>query len=141
MIEIKKITTEKGFAETLKIRFEVFVDEQGVPAEIERDEDDQRAAHVLAQYQGENAGCGRLVVEGKKAKIGRVAVRKTFRKLGVGTVICQELIQLAEEKGCQKVELHAQLASADFYKKLGFKKVSNKFREAGIEHIKMEMNL
>lgn len=140
-INIKKVTDESGFDQALQLRYRVFVDEQGVPFELERDEDDQKAEHILAQYQGQTVGCGRILFKNDYGKIGRVAVDKPYRVEGVGSKVCRELIKIAEEKGCKKVVLHAQLDSKYFYKKLGFKITGDKFMEAGIEHIKMVRDL
>ncbi len=140
-INIKKVTDEAGFYEALQLRYRVFVDEQGVPFEMERDEDDQKAEHILAQHESETVGCGRIVYIDDYGKIGRVAVEKPYRKEGIGSKVCSELIKIAGEKGCRKVILHAQLESKEFYKKLGFKTISGKFMEAGIEHVKMACKL
>ncbi len=140
-INIKKVTDEAGFDEALQLRYRVFVDEQGVPFEMERDEDDQKAEHVLAQHACKTVGCGRIVYIDDYGKIGRVAVEKPYRKEGVGSKVCSELIKIAGEKRCRKVILHAQLESKEFYKKLGFKTISCKFMEAGIEHVKMARKL
>ncbi len=140
-ISLKKVIDESGFEEALQLRYRVFVDEQGVPFEEERDEDDQKAEHILAQHQGETVGCGRIVFREDCGKIGRVAVAKEYRKSGIGSIVCNELLKMAEKKGCKKALLHAQLESKEFYKKLGFKTIGSNFMEAGIEHIKMVYNL
>ena len=120
-----------------RIRIEVFVHEQGVPEEIEMDEYDALAEHVVAYLDGKPAGCGRVVILNGCAKIGRVAVIKDERKKGVGRKICEELIKIAAEKGIKEFILNSQLTAVDFYKKLGFETVGGIFKEAGIDHVKM----
>ncbi|MFW6309018.1 MAG: GNAT family N-acetyltransferase [bacterium] len=137
MVDIQKVTTDSEFKQVLKLRFEVFVDEQGVPPEIERDEADDRALHIMACQKKQVVGCGRVEFKENEAKIGRLAVKKRYRDQGIGTKICQRLIKEVTKKGYQKIVLHAQVESADFYKKLGFMPVGDKFMEAGIEHVKM----
>ena len=44
------------------IRREVFIEEQGVPEEIEMDDKDDEAIHVLAVVDDEPAGCGRILL-------------------------------------------------------------------------------
>ncbi len=136
-INLRKVIDVSGFDKALELRYRVFVDEQGVPIDLERDEDDQKAQHILAQHEGETVGCGRIVYKDDCGKIGRVAVAKQYRKEGIGSKICNELLKMAEEKGCKEVVLHAQLESKEFYKRLGFKTIGSNFMEAGIEHIKM----
>ena len=47
-----------------KIRFEVFVDEQNVPEELEIDGLDEEAKHVLAYIDKEAIGTGRILSDG-----------------------------------------------------------------------------
>jgi len=121
-----------------KIRMDVFVKEQKVPEEIELDEFDKTADHVVAYRNGEPVGCGRVFLKDGCAKIGRVAVLPQERKKGTGKLICEELISIAKEKGINKFVLDAQVTAIGFYRKLGFSVVSEVFMEAGIEHVRME---
>ena len=136
-IKIKKVENEEEFEKALNVRFRVFVDEQGVPRELERDEKDEEAIHVIAQNKDKTVGCGRIVFHEEKAKLGRLAVDKSWRQQGIGSSICRKLIKIAEKKGYRQIILHAQLHSVDFYKKLGFESIGNVFEEAGIDHKKM----
>jgi len=141
MIEIFRVKSEKDMETVRNIRLEVFVEEQGVPVELEMDEFDKEAIHVLALVDGEPAGCGRLLIKGDEAKIGRVAVRKKMRRKGIGTGICKLLIAIAADHGVKRVYLGAQLTAVDFYISLGFEKEGEVFKEAGIDHIKMVKNI
>lgn len=137
MVEIIRVKNEAEMKLVHDIRLEVFVAEQGVPVELELDDLDNEAIHVLAYVDGAPAGCGRLLLRGEEAKIGRVAVRKNMRKSGMGTGICKLLLSIAGDNGASRINLDAQLTAADFYEKLGFAKKGEAFMEAGIEHIKM----
>ncbi len=121
------------------LRFEVFVDEQQVPPEIELDEDDARALHILAESDGMVVGCARLIIEGDSGHIGRLAVKKAYRGRGIGAMICRCIMNDCRSKGCTHMWLHAQLQAAAFYEKLGFLPQGETFFEAGIEHIHMEI--
>lgn len=141
MIELIKVKNDSEMKLVHDIRREVFIEEQGVPEELEMDEFDKDAIHVLAYLDGEPAGCGRLLIHGEDAKIGRVAVKKSLRRNGIGNGICRLLITLAAERGVQKVHINAQLTAVEFYTQLGFEKVGVNFMEAGIEHVRMEKTL
>lgn len=136
-VKIKKVENEEEFKKALKVRFRVFVDEQEVPRDLERDEKDEEAVHIIAQNESKTVGCGRIVFSEDKGKIGRVAVDKSWRKQGIGSCICRELMIIAEERGYDKLILHAQVDSVEFYEKLGFEIVGDIFEEAGIDHKKM----
>lgn len=121
------------------VRRAVFVEEQHVPEELEWDDADERAYHVLASDdEGEPVGTGRLKIDGQ---IGRMAVAKAWRGRGVGAAILQALISLADKEGCRVVRLHAQTHALDFYAKHGFTAVGGEFDEAGIPHRAMELRL
>ncbi|MFW6269079.1 MAG: GNAT family N-acetyltransferase [Bacillota bacterium] len=140
-IKIKTVENKKEFDQVLRLRYRVFVEEQGVPVELERDDKDEEAVHVIAEIDNQTVGCGRIVFTEGKAKIGRLAVDKNWRQQGIGSKICLSLINIARTQGYDKVILHAQLDSVEFYKRLGFATVSDIFEEAGIDHIKMEYSL
>lgn len=141
MVEIYRVKNEEDMEMVRDIRLEVFVAEQGVPVELEMDEFDKNAIHVLSLQDGEPAGCGRLIINGEDAKIGRVAVRKKMRRKGIGGGICKLLIAIAGDYGAKRVYLGAQLTAVDFYLSLGFDREGDVFKEAGIDHIKMVRNI
>lgn len=138
MITVKRVENRSEFEQAYKIRKEVFVKEQNVPEEIELDEFDEIADHVVAYRDCEPVGCGRVFFQDDYARIGLVAVLREERKNGTGKLICEELIRIAKEKGAKKFVLDAQVRAIGFYQKLGFSVTSDVFMEAGIEHVRME---
>jgi len=116
------------------IRYEVFVDEQNVPEELEIDGLDGEAKHVLTFVDGLPIGTGRILSDGH---IGRVAVLKNYRGLGIGKSIMKELIKCAQDLSLEKVWLSSQWHAHSFYLDLGFVCVGEIYKEAGIDHIKM----
>ena len=116
------------------IRYEVFVDEQNVPEELEIDGLDNEAKHVLAFVDGVPIGTGRILDDGH---IGRVAVLKNYRGLGIGKLIMKELIKWAEDMTIEKVWLSSQWHAHSVYLDFGFVCVDEIYKEAGIDHIKM----
>lgn len=115
----------------------VFVHEQGVPQEIELDRDDAAAIHLLAVVSRKAVGTARVVVRRRGAKIGRMAVHKTYRRKGVGKRLLQRAIATAKGRGATKIYLHAQLPVIGFYETMGFRCSGPVFDEAGIPHRKM----
>jgi predicted GNAT family N-acyltransferase len=129
------ILLEKIFA----LRYDVFVLEQKVPEELERDEEDNTAIHAVILDGEDVVATGRLVIHGNIGKIGRMAVKKGLRHQGLGGKILQKLLETGAEKGISHFYLHAQLYVRDFYAKHGFVPVGEVFEEAGILHQKMEL--
>jgi predicted GNAT family N-acyltransferase len=125
------------------LRNAVFVDEQRVPSELERDEFDATADHVIVLNEGNIAvGTGRLVVENEtRGRVGRMAVHPMWRERGIGKDILEKLEAIAGEKKLAEILLHAQLGSEGFYKKNGYVRAGEPFVEAGIDHVAMKKQL
>ena len=123
-------------ADARTIRFEVFVEEQKVPAELEMDQMDAVCVHAVAyDAAGTPIGTGRLLPDGH---IGRMAVRKAGRGTGVGSALLQGLMAQARARGDRQVVLGSQTNAAPFYERHGFTIDGDEFFEAGISHINMQ---
>jgi predicted GNAT family N-acyltransferase len=124
------------------IRRQVFIEEQGVPLDMELDQFDPLAKHALA-YQGPLCvGTGRLVmVDSNHAQIGRMAVLSAFRNQGIGKAILINFIDQAKAEEISVLTLHAQVSAIPFYAKLGFLPEGAIYDEAGIAHRNMMFSL
>ena len=128
------MTWEQARAHASPIRFTVFVEEQGVPFEIELDEHDSQCVHAIA-YEGTHAvGTARLLPDGH---IGRMAVLRDWRNKGIGGLMLQKLIERAKARGDREIVLSAQINAARFYKAHGFIPHGDEYIEAGIRHQEM----
>jgi predicted GNAT family N-acyltransferase len=136
---IIKAGTPEHMAQVRAIRQQVFIDEQGIPAQLEWDGRDDGCIHVLAfTPQDEAIGTGRLDTDGR---IGRMAVLAPWRGLGAGSAMLKELLDAARENGCRRVYLHAQSTAQSLYRRAGFRVRGEPYLEAGIRHVSMEMCL
>jgi len=137
-MRVELLSWDEARAHASPIRFTVFVEEQGVPAEIELDEHDAACVHAVA-FEGEKpVGTGRLLPDGH---IGRMAVLKEFRSRGVGARMLERLIEKAKERGFPEVALSAQIHAARFYRRHGFVEEGAEYLEAGIRHQAMRRRL
>ncbi len=134
-----RIANENDKELVFALRFEVFVDEQNVPPEIELDKEDEHALHIIAEENGIAIGCGRVIISGRDAHIGRLAVKRSRRGQGVGASVCKFITEYCRSLDCTRIWLNSQLHAVGFYEKLGFEKKGDTFIEAGIEHIEMEI--
>lgn len=115
-----------------KVRFEVFVLEQGVPEELEWDEFDATARHALAEdVAGHAIAVGRLLPDGH---IGRLAVQPEWRRKKVGAALLEFLVADARRQGHRAIALNAQVHALAFYARYGFVACGAVFMEAGIPH-------
>ena len=125
-------------AEAQRIRFTVFVEEQGVPPELEMDDMDPHCVHALAFEGSEAVGTGRLLPDGH---IVRMAVLKSWRGRGVGAALVRRLIDAARERGDAAVVLSAEVHALGFYQAHGFTAYGPVYEEAGIPHQEMRLSL
>ena len=133
----KVVTNQEALIRVFIVRGIVFIEEQGVPYTIERDEHDCSATHILGEMDGEPFAAGRIRAVGEYAKLERVAIRKPHRGKGLGHKLTEFMISVAQEQGFKKFKVHAQSYLRDFYQKHGFEIVGDMFKEAGIDHYLM----
>jgi predicted GNAT family N-acyltransferase len=128
--------------EIAALRTRVFVEEQGVPPEIEQDDADAWAVHVLSRdATGAVVATGRLLVRGSSAGIGRMAADPAVRGRGHGAAVLAELHRQAVLRGVTEIELHAQVSARGFYERAGYTAVGEEYDEAGIAHVTMVRRL
>ncbi|MGW8782051.1 GNAT family N-acetyltransferase [Streptomyces sp. NPDC055796] len=151
-VEVRVAASEADLAACFAVRTEVFVVEQSVPESIEYDAYDAVAVHVLAVGpDGEALGTGRLLhgpaALGKTGgdpavgSLGRLAVRKAARGLGVGVALVRAIESEAARLGLSAVDLGAQTHALGFYERLGYAAYGPEFEDAGIPHRSMRRTL
>ncbi|MHB8240488.1 MAG: GNAT family N-acetyltransferase [Solirubrobacteraceae bacterium] len=125
------------------VREEVFCREQGVPVEYEIDPHDQDALHLVALQPGSDRVIAtlRLLHDGARAKVGRVAVEREWRMRGIASRMLELALDGARQKGCTTARLAAQVQATGVYERAGFVVESDQFDEAGIPHVWMGRDL
>jgi YbgC/YbaW family acyl-CoA thioester hydrolase len=139
MVSVKTGHWQQLGADAGRIRTEVFVREQRIPAELEWDEADATSLHAVAYNRlGQAVATGRLLPASEgEAKVGRMAVHQVLRGRGVGEQVLRTLAEAAAARGDRVLKLHAQRTAKDFYARLGFAPEGEPFEEAGIPHLTM----
>ena len=137
MIEVRPTRDEAEVAAALALREEVFCGEQGVSLAEERDGRDEEAMHLVVVDDGVVVGTCRLLVEGTTVKLGRVAVSRTRRGLGLARALITEAEARARALGAERMELAAQLNAQALYDRAGYHSYGDVFLDAGIEHVMM----
>lgn len=138
-IQILQVTWQSDWQAALKkLRELVFIQEQSVPVEIEWDNEDATAVHLLALDGQTPIACARILPRGR---IGRMAVLKSHRGTGIGMAILQHALKVCREMGMQQVSLSAQTHAIKFYERAGFKVTSDAYIDANIWHVEMVREL
>lgn len=143
--QVQLATDGADLAAAYAIRHAVFVQEQRVPVELERDERDGSADHFLAVVDSRPVGAVRLVVEppgfegvpaalGPVAHLGRLAVLAPARRTGLGAELVRAVETRAAERDLAVVYLGAQTHAVGFYTGLGYAAYGQEFDDAGLPH-------
>lgn len=134
--------TDPQVRDALRIREAVFVEEQGVPLDLEIDDYDGIAWHVLAFEDEVPVGTARLIsLDASRVKIGRVATLKAHRGKGIASKLVKLLMEYARREGFTEAVLDSQLEAMPLYEKLGFVAEGPIFMDADIPHRRMTRKL
>lgn len=141
-MEVVKADTQELREKAFGVRREVFVEEQGVPAEAEMDEHEDTCTHFVALDEQSNViGAARYRRTDKGIKLERFAVKKSTRGSGIGSQLVQAVLNdIKSSHGAgQYIYLHSQLPAVSLYTRFGFQKEGEQFAECDILHYKMSL--
>ena len=139
-IEVRVASSAHDMQGAFAVRYKVFIVEQGVPPELERDDADDSAVHVVASDGVTVVGTARLTLDGE-ARIGRVAVLPAWRRRGIAGLLLAALETEAQRLGIAEVGLHSQTYVQALYERHGYSITGPGFVEAGIDHVPMAKRL
>ena len=122
----------------IELREKVFVVEQNCPY-LDADGLDKNAIHLWYEDDEGVQAYLRILERGAESEyvsIGRVVTSK--RRSGLGTSLMKDGIRAARKyMKADHIYLEGQVYVEEFYKKLGFKRISEEFLLDGIPHVKM----
>lgn len=142
MIRGKFFSIEDDLQDVFAVRKKVFQEEQGIAAEIERDEIDPIAMHGAVYDENDNCvAAGRIFWDDGRYVIGRVAVLAEQRGKGYGDFLVRMLIDRANLAGAKQVFAHVQKETVGFYESIGFRVCGEEYAEAGKAHLPMVLRI
>ena len=118
------------------IREQVFIQEQQIAVADEWDAEDAVSVHFVVYDQDQPIATARLL---KNNSVGRVAVLKSHRGLGIGKLLMQQITQQAKHQQREFLKLSSQVHAIQFYAGLGFKVEGEQYLDCGIPHIEMRL--
>ena len=138
-MDIHKLQTPTELTAMKSLRYEVFVNEQQVDPLLESDDYDTQPTtqYIGAFINHELVGVLRLRPVASSWKLQRIAVRKKYRHLKIGTKLLHFVKVAAQNENIDTLVLHAQTQAIEFYLKQNFKIEGDVFQEASIDHIKV----
>ncbi len=141
MIRAYFLMGDQDISVPLDIRTKVFVDEQGFSKELEHDEIDQKAVHVVIEDDGLPCATGRLFFDNGLWHIGRMAVLKEKRGSRYGDLMIRMLAEKAFRAGVEEIHVGAQISARGFYEKMGFLVCGEEYAEEGVPHVPMMLTV
>ena len=133
--------TPREVYEILKARSEIFMLEQNIICQ-DMDDEDYKSRHCFFEKDGRVVAYLRAYPAKEKdtVQIGRVLT--LCHGNGMGRELVEKSLEdLKKHFGCKKITLHSQKQAEGFYKKFGFKTVSDEFYEEGVLHVTMELEI
>jgi predicted GNAT family N-acyltransferase len=149
-LQVVRVTSDDHMRQALVVRRTVFVEEQGIDADIEVDEHDAdpgtvtTAVHMLGLLDGEPVATARLLLGNgppEEAHIGRVAVLDVHRGKGYGKLVMEALHVIGRELRYREVVLGAEATAVGFYERLGYVCEGEPYMHVGILHQDMRLKL
>ena len=143
-MKFEVVTTKAQLEDVFEVRKAVFVKEQDVPLDIEVDEYEHEATHIVGYNETDKAiACARFrpYTNDSTIKVERVAISSDQRGQGLGFKLMRFVEEQARKEGYTHAILNAQSHAQGFYERLGYHVTGSPFYEANIEHITMKKPL
>ena len=138
-LKIEIVKWIDGYVPLTMIREKVFIEEQKVMPQLEWDGMDEEAIHFLVYKDAKAIGCARAIVIENHMQLGRMAILKEYRGEGIGSNLIEKVITTAKLNQLSLIDISAQCHAIDFYKKFGFKVISDIYLDAEIPHRDMRL--
>jgi mRNA interferase MazF len=135
-LRIRVVESAAERSQAFDIRARVFVDEQGIAPELERDGHDEACTHVLGTMGGVPVATARYRRTREGWKLERVAVLRERRGAGIGAALVRHACSALSG---DSIHVHAQIIALAFWESLGFVPEGELFEEAGFPHRLMRL--
>ena len=144
LIQGKILSYGHDLSEVMTIRRKVFIEEMNIPEDVEFDEQDTTAMHVIVYEEagGKKAvATGRICFDGTDCEIGHIAVLKEFRHKKYGDFAVRMLLNKAFTAGITDVSVISFAETTEFFETIGFRKSSDIFSCNNHNYFKMKINI
>ncbi len=118
-----------------RLRQDVFVVEQECCyPDLDGRDDEPGTRHVVLRDDDRVVGVARVLDDGARWRVGRVALAREARGRGLADVLMETALQVCPDR---EVVLEAQAPLARWYESLGFEVTGPEYLDDGIPHVPM----
>lgn len=140
-VKYKLVETEEELKEAYSIRYEIFVKEQKLFLDSDRDKYDAQAVHIIALRRDKVIGTVRVYEKGKDVWFGsRLAVLEPYRGR-VGKVLIEKAIETVKVRKAKRFMAYVQLSNVPFFRRHRWRSVGEVIDYQGAPHQLMEVQL
>ena len=122
-----------------EIRKAGFTEEYGIPEDVELDDDDIMAMHVILDYENEKVGTGRMKYDGETFILDKMAVLKEHRNNGYGEFIVRMLLDKVFLANGKEIFTDATKDTVEFFKKIGFVEIGDEYERDKLIYVPMKV--
>ncbi len=123
------------------IRDKVFIEEQEVPREVERDENDPTSGHLLLSRGSELVGTLRIRLTAEGVKLERIAIMAKERGKKFGRLLIKEGVKRSRKLyPTEPIYILSQVQAAPFYASMGFVATDEYKEEGNRLHVTMTLS-
>ena len=141
-VSIKKVSLQEDIQKCLDVRLEVFVVGQKISLSEELDGKDWGCEHYLLSVNDAPVGVARVRFIADYAKIERVGILDAYQGKGLGRRMMNVILSnLEQDARVSTAKLSSQTHAISFYEHLGFIVCSEEYKDAGILHRDMKLDL
>jgi GNAT superfamily N-acetyltransferase len=131
-----------AYKEMVALRMKVLLNPIGVPRSYINPKQEANDTLIGAYDAGILIGCCILTkVDAGVIQLRQMAVETAFQGRGIGGALLSFAEEVAKDKGCQTLLMHARDPAIPFYEKCGYQVCSEQFFEVGLGHHKMKKTL
>jgi len=140
-MKYKLVETEEELEEAYRIRHEIFVKEQKLFVDSDRDEYDTHAIHIIALFHDKVVGAVRVYKKEKDVWFGsRLAVLEPYRGR-VGKFLIEKAVETVRGKQAKQFKAYVQIANVHFFKRCRWRSIGGVIDYRGVPHQLMEVPL
>ena len=137
---LKSPETSQEWEDYLLFRWEILRKPLGMSQKSLEDSIEEESFHVMGiDNQNEVIASGRIHFNtDSEAQIRFMAVKDSFKRMGIGSEIVSLLEDHALSQGAETVVLNAREKAIKFYKMLGYEELGPYTSDTGIPHVTMK---